>query len=379
MVRPASADRSWGFPESASHPAASPKELELALEALRRAERPIVVAGSGSFWSGAGAEIARLCETLQLPVVTTSAARGLVPDSHEWCLGSLVHAGIAVAQADCVMVLGSAFNANLVYGGPPLFSDEQVIVQVDIAAEEMGGSRRPDVAVQGDVAQVAAGLAATGATGQDRREWLRQARELTGLSRPMWDQQVDQYRGSLVHPGALAREVCDWAESTWGGAATLVADGGDSLTWALAYAGAERPGHLLSTTTALGTLGVGLPFALAAKLARPQEPVVLLTGDGSLGLSAMELDTAVRHRLPVIVVVANNRGWGDVRHHQRLVLGRETASRLAVSRYDRLAESLGGYGEQVETLAELRPALDRRPGLGLEGGRGPDRRARLLP
>src|SRR5487761_1493195 len=203
MVRPASADRSWGFPESASHLAASPKELELALEALRRAERPIVVAGSGSFWSGAGAEIARLCETLQLPVTTTSAARGLVPDSSEWCLGSLVHAGVAVAQADCVLVLGSALNANLVYGGPPLFSDDQVMVQVDISADALGGNRRPEVTVQGDIAQVASDLARAGGPRHDRRPWLQQARELTDLSRPMWDGQVDAHRGPLVHPGAL--------------------------------------------------------------------------------------------------------------------------------------------------------------------------------
>ena len=353
-----------GFPAAPSHPTASDADLEPAIEALRRSPRPMVVAGGGSFWSGAGAEIAHLCETLQIPVTTTSAARGLVPDSNEWCLGSLVHAGVAVAQSDCVLVLGSAFNANLVYGGPPLFSDEQVMIQVDLSAEELGGNRRPQVVVQGDVAAVARQLAGSRPPARDRREWLRQARELTALSRPMWDLQVDEYRGSLVHPGALAREVCGWAASTWKGAATLVADGGDTLTWALAYAEAERPGHLLSTTTALGTLGVGLPFALAAQLARPGERVILFTGDGSFGLSAMEMDTAARHGLPIIVVVANNGGWGDVRHHQRSVLGREVGSRLAVSRYDRLAELLGAYGERVELLAGLRPALERAAGAG---------------
>jgi acetolactate synthase-1/2/3 large subunit len=359
MTRTGPAGGTAGFPTEPSHPAASPAELERALAALRRAERPIAVLGSGAFWAGAGAEVEAMAEALRVPLVTTSAARGLVGDSTEWCLGSLVHAGVAVAQADCVLVLGSAFNANLVYGGPPLFSDEQVMIQVDIAAEGLGGNRRPDVWVQGDVARVCADLAAAGAPGRDGRDWLRQARELTALSRPMWDDQVDRWSGALVHPGALCREVCDWARSTFAGAATLVLDGGDSLTWGLAYAGAERPGHLLSTTTALGTLGVGVPFALAAKLARPTEPVVLLTGDGALGLSAMELDTAVRHRLPIVVVVANNGGWGDVRHHQRAAVGRETASRLAVTRYDRLAVALGGRGERVDTLEGVRPALER--------------------
>jgi acetolactate synthase-1/2/3 large subunit len=151
---------------------------------------------------------------------------------------------------------------------------------------------------------------------------------------------------------AFAREVC-------GDAVTLVADGGDTLTWALAYLYAEGPGRMLSTTTALGTLGVGLPFALAARLARPDEPVILIAGDGAFGLTAMELDTAVRHNLPVVVVVANNAGWGDVRHHQTEVFGREIGSALRDTRYDRLAEALGGHGEHVRDLAALRPALQR--------------------
>ena len=207
-------------------------------------------------------------------------------------------------------------------------------------------------------------LTRSGVRSRDGRAWLAQGRELLEISREMWDRQVDDYRGELVHPGALAREVAAFARESWGGASTLVADGGDTLTWALAYFDAEAPGRLLSTTTALGTLGVGLPFALAAKAARPEEPVVLVTGDGAFGLSAMEMDTAARCHLPVIVVVANNGGWGDVRHHQREMYGKEVASVLADTRYDRLAEALGCHGERVEQLADLRPALERAASAG---------------
>src|SRR5207244_13448953 len=152
-----------------------------------------------------------------------------------------------------------------------------------------------------------------------------------------------------------------FARDRFGSEVTLVADGGDALAWALAYFRADMPGRLLSTTTALGTLGVGMPFALAAKAARPAEPVFLFSGDGSFGLSAMEVDTAVRHGLPVVVIVSNNSGWGDVRHEQDAAFGpgRHVASRLSPTRYDRLAEALGGHGEHVETLADLRPALQR--------------------
>ncbi|TMB93198.1 MAG: hypothetical protein E6J45_00360, partial [Chloroflexi bacterium] len=131
-----------------------------------------------------------------------------------------------------------------------------------------------------------------------RDGWLQRARELSAASQGFWDQQVDAHSGAQPHPGAVAREIARYARDRFSGDVTLVADGGDALAWALAYFYAEQPGRLLSTTTALGTLGVGMPFAIAARAARPSEPVLLFTGDGSFGLTAMEVDTAVRHHFP---------------------------------------------------------------------------------
>jgi acetolactate synthase-1/2/3 large subunit len=354
-----------GFPPVQPASTAAAADLDRVLDALRTASRPIVLAGGGSFWAGAGEAIARFCEVAEIPVTTTSSARGLVADSHPWCLGSLVHAGVALASADCVLLLGSTLNANLIYGGPPLFTDEQTVIQVDITGDQLGGNRAADICVTGDVRQVMTDLAERSPHSRGGTAWRDQALELAQLSLKMWDQQVDAHAGTLVHPGALAREVAAFARTEFGGSATLVADGGDTLTWALAYADAQLPGHLLSTTTALGTLGVGLPFALASQLARPGDRTILITGDGAFGFSAMEMDTAARHGLPVIVVVANNGGWGDVRHHQRQVHGREIGSVLAPTRYDRLAESLGGYGEHVDAVAGLRPALQRAAAAGV--------------
>src|ERR1700674_4652194 len=143
-----------GFPVSASRPSAAPAEIGALLATLVSAERPLIVAGSGAFWSDAGAEIARFAELSRIPVITASAARGVVPDSHPWSLGSLVHGGLAIPSADCVLVLGSAFNANVMYGGAPLFGTEQTIVQVDIAPERIGGNRAADVSVVGDITSV---------------------------------------------------------------------------------------------------------------------------------------------------------------------------------------------------------------------------------
>ncbi|HEY8672491.1 MAG TPA: thiamine pyrophosphate-binding protein [Candidatus Dormibacteraeota bacterium] len=351
-----------GFPASFSRPCASPAEIGALVAALATAERPVILAGSGAFWSDAGAEIARFAERAQIPVITASAARGVVADSHPWSLGSLVHGGLALPSADCVLVLGSAFNANVMYGGAPLFGSDQTVLQVDIAADRLGGNHLADVAVVGDIASVMRDLcSAWEVAPPGRDDWLARARMLAAASLAFWDRQVDEHAGDLVHAGAAAREVASFVRERFQGSATLVADGGDALAWALAYFGAELPGRLLTTTTALGTLGVGMPFALAAQAARPEEPVFLFSGDGSFGLSAMEVDTAVRHHLPVIVVISNNAGWGDVQHEQDDAFGpgRHVASALPGARYDRLAEALGGHGERVEYLEELRPALER--------------------
>jgi acetolactate synthase I/II/III large subunit len=353
-----------GFPSEVPRSTAPAPDLDCARDLLGNAERPLIVAGGGAFWSGAGEAIARLGEAAGIPVTTTSSARGIVSDAHPWCLGSLVHGGIALIAADVVLVLGSSFNANLGYGRPPLFNPQQRVIQVDVTADGLGGNRRPDLGLVGDVACVAADLAAGWPAGaaDARRGWLEDARQYVVTSRLGWDQQVDEYEGTMVHAGAVAREVAGFAREVAGGRATLVADGGDALAWALAYFPAEAPGRFLSTTTALGTLGVGLPFALAARAARPDEPVFVLAGDGSFGLSAMELDTAVRHGLPMVVVVSNNAGWGDVRHEFEGELGYEgprVAAELGFTRYDRLAQALGAHGEHVTRIDELRPALIR--------------------
>ncbi len=350
-----------GYAAAPARPAAPAEDIGAALAALRTAHRPLIVAGSGAFWSGAGKAITELSETSGIPVVTAGAARGVVPNSHPLCLGSLVHGGLAIPSADCVLLLGSAFNANVMYGSPPLFGAEQTVVQVDIDPARLGGNRAADVAVAGDAALVVHDLRQAWRGDRADPSWVEQARSLAAASLASWDRQVDEHGGTALHPGLVARELAAFAREVLGGEVTLVADGGDALSWGLAYFYAEKAGRLLTTTTALGTLGVGMPFALAAQVARPSEPVILFSGDGSFGLTAMEVDTAVRHGLPVVVVVANNAGWGDVRHEQDQFFGagRRVASELQQTRYDRLGEALGARGEHVDRIDQLRPALQR--------------------
>jgi acetolactate synthase I/II/III large subunit len=335
------------------------RDLERALDLLSNATRPVALAGSGAFFSRAAEALTAFVERTGTPVTTTSAARGLVDDDHPRCLGGLVHGGIALASADVALVLGSRFNANLVYGGPPLFSPGQQVIQVDIRPEHIGGLRKPEVGLVGDVRATLETLTEVWAAPADQFDgWCEQAKQGTAISRQSWEEQADRPANGL-HPGWLAREVARFAEEQ--GAGTFVSDGGDSVLWGIAFSEAHGPGTNLFIGSAMGTLGVGLPFAVAARAARPDEPVFLFTGDGAFGLSAIELDTAARHRLPVIVVVVNNGGWGDVRHEQRMWYGdrADQGAVLSNMRYDLLAEAVGGHGERVVEPVELRPALER--------------------
>jgi acetolactate synthase-1/2/3 large subunit len=336
-----------------------PGDVDRAVELLASAERPVIVAGSGAFFSGAGEALQRFIERTGIPLTTTSAARGLVDDDHRVCLGGLVHGGIALASADVALVLGSRFNANLVYGGPPLFPPGQRVVQVDVRPENLGGLHRPEVALSGDVAATLDSLTEAWPGESERfAGWTEQALGGARISWQSWDEQCERPSQGL-HPGWLAREVARFADQQ--GAGTFVSDGGDSVLWGIAFSRAHRPGTNLFIGSAMGTLGIGLPFALAARTARPDEPVFCFTGDGAFGLSAIELDTAARHRLPVVVVVVNNGGWGDVRHEQRMFYGEEADEGAVLSqmRYDLLAEAVGGHAERVTAQDELRPALER--------------------
>lgn len=341
--------------------AGRPADVRATVDLLAGAERPVAIAGSGAFWSAAGDRLAAFAERTGVPVVTASAARGLLPDDHEGCLGGILHGGGAMLMADAVLVLGSAFNANLAYGGPPLFRPDQQVVQVDLDAAAIGGNRRPDVAVVGDVGEVLAAVTDAWPDTVDRLAgWREQARDVVRAMQAEWDRQVDDHDGDLLHAGEVARTTARVIRERTDGAVTVVCDGGDALAWGMAYTTAHGPGRLLTTTTALGTLGVGLPFALAARAARPDEPVVLFTGDGSFGLSAMELDSCVRHGLPVVCVVSNNASWGDVAHEQDAWFGpgRRVGSDLAGVRYDLLARAVGADGHRVTRREELVPALE---------------------
>jgi acetolactate synthase-1/2/3 large subunit len=336
--------------------------VDEAVRLLAGAERPVVVAGGGAFWAGAGDALRDFVEATGIPATTTSHSRGLLPDSHPRCLGSLLHGGVGVAFADVVLIVGSRFNGNLLFGEPPLWQATQTIVAIDCDPAAFALNRAPDVALLGDAAAVLRQLTEAW-KGEPKVAWADEARGYAADSLRHWEGETEgDARG--VHPGRLAREVCAFASAS-GPDSTVVIDGGDILGWGLAFVTAEQPGSVLFTSDALGTLGVGVPYAVAAPLARPGGRTVALIGDGAFGLSAMEIETAARYGTAPIIVVSNNGSWGDVRYEESQWFGRTTGTDLTPARYGDLCRALGGHGERVERPDELRPALERAAASGV--------------
>jgi len=336
-----------------SRPNGSPEALAAAAEMLAKAERPLILAGSGCLWARAGDALKAFAERAGIPVITRTSGRGVLPDSHPLAIsGSMLHTLSPMMMADTILALGTRFNFMLAFG--KLFQPPMKVIQVDIEPTELGFNRGPDVGVWGDIKLVLEDLIQRIPENPDR-PWAGEATQMV-------EEAIKAERSTYdldmvpIHPRRLVEDVRDVV----GGEAMFVCDGGDSMLWGSEAFPAERPSAVTSTGP-LGCLGVGLPFALAAKLAEPDRNVILLSGDGSFGLNGMEIDTAVRHDLPVICVICNDQAWGMVKHGQEMLFGhdRTCGTELGVVRYDLMAQGLGGYGEFIERPEEIKPALER--------------------
>lgn len=332
-----------------------------AVDLLLAAQKPVIISGGGVRWSEAAGELQELAELAQLPVVLVALGRGCVPEDHPMCFGPT---RVSAAGADVILVVGARLNWELGFGRPPLFAQGAKLIQVDIDAQEIGRNRGVDVGIVGDaravLRQMIRGVQARGRK-PERAAWLAECRAYAQSRRQRLQ---EAYASSTVpiHAGRLCQEVADFLERD----AIVALDGGDITIWAAGILRVNHPGHWLDQG-AFGCLGPGIPFAIAAKLAKPDKQVLVINGDGSFGLNAMEFDTAIRHRVPIVSVIGNDAAWGMVKHGQERDFGpdRVVGTELRFTRYDKMVEALGGYGELVERPEDIRPALKRAFASGL--------------
>jgi acetolactate synthase-1/2/3 large subunit len=331
-------------PRSLGDPAA----IREAIALLARAERPLIIAGSGVLWSEGAAALQAFVEATGVPFYTTPISRGLIPEDHH--LAFLNARVRAFSEADVLFVVGTRFNYIIQFGRPPRFASDLKVIQIDVDAGRLGGNRPVEVPVVGDAKAVLEQLTAEAAGKVDPgrfRGWISKLRVLDAEKQAEMDKAMSTEQVP-IHPLRLCKEVRDFLRRD----AILVVDGQEILNFGRQSIPTYMPGHRLNSGS-FGCMGVGLPFAVGAKVARPDAQVVALHGDGSYGINAMEIDTAVRHNIPVMVVISNNGGW--TADPQQDKPGRN----LGYTHYERVAKELGAHGEFVEKPNDIRPALER--------------------
>jgi len=363
LFRPADEARidRGGGTRIAAPPAPAPDAVREALALLRAADRPAIIAGGGVRGALASELLVAFAERSGIPVFNQITGFGAMPADHP--LNGFAAGNLGALQAihgkgpDVVLLLGARRGMFLGGRSGTVIPQSAKVIQVDVDGAEIGRFRPFEVGITADAAQtLRAFVDADGSTRwPDRRAWAEAAVLVHRRERP-WASEPTVVGGRL-HPYHALRETLRALEP----GATLIVDGGEMGSWVDESAHEARPRRVVGFGGYLGFLGIGQGLAIGAQVAEPDSRVVLLMGDGAFGLQPQELDTMVRHRLPIVTVVVNNACWGMSIHGQQAVYGAEAgiASRLADTDYDAVARGLGAAGERVSRLEDVGPAIRR--------------------
>ncbi|MYK29910.1 MAG: oxalyl-CoA decarboxylase, partial [Gammaproteobacteria bacterium] len=333
---------------------ADPGAVEAALSALESAERPLVIVGKGMAWSRAEDEVRSFIERTQLPFLASPMGKGILPDDDPLSVGAA--RSTALREADLVFLMGARLNWIMHFGLPPRFKDGVRVVQLDVTAEEIGTNVPAEVALLGD------GKAVVGQLNQalDERQWFypadtawrSQLREKAQANLDAVKPMIDDESSPMNYYRAY-RDIEAWLPED----AIIIGEGANTMDIGRTQMANRSPRHRLDAGT-YGTMGIGLGFAVAAAVAQPDKPIVSVQGDSAFGFSGMEIETMVRYKLPVKMVVLNNGGIGG--GIGPLKEGQSVPPPILTygARYDGMLEALGGKGLYVEDPADLRAALD---------------------
>lgn len=324
---------------------------------LGGARRPVLVLGTDVWADGAEDAALRLVDELGVPVITNGMGRGVIPGGHPLLVTKA--RGQAFGTCDLAIVVGTALDFRLgygVFGGKDDTPPAQVVHLADSAGQvsrhaELSGS------AYGDLTLVLDGLrdAVTGLQRKpDWTDWVSALQQSVAAATAR-DAELLGATADPIHPARIYGELVPRLEDD----AIVIGDGGDFVSFAGKFVEPKRPGGWLDPGP-YGCLGAGLGSAIAARLVRPSAQVVLLYGDGAAGMSLMDVDTLVRHDLPVVMVCGNNSAWGLEKGPMQMLYGYDVAADLAPqTRYDEVVKALGGAGETVTHPAQIGPAIDR--------------------
>ena len=330
-----------------------PKQIKKAIDLLKGAKRPLIIAGHGVLLSNATEELYKLATTCQVPVVNTLLGLGSFPGEHQLSLGMLgmhgtVYANYAVNEADVVLALGIRFDDRIA-GVPKEFCKDATIIHVDIDPAEIGKNKLIDVPIVGDLKHVLNEMNHE-LTPQTHESWLERIREW----REEYPIRVRPHEGNSLLPQKVIQEIDNIVK----GNAIVVTDVGQHQMWTSQFITFSKPNTII-TSGGAGTMGFGLPAAIGAQVAQPDKKVVLITGDGGLQMNSQELLLLKAYNIPVKVVIINNGFLGMVRQWQELFNQRRYSFvDLEVNPdFETLAKAYGVQGVTLSTIEELRSQL----------------------
>jgi len=314
---------------------------------LANAERPAFLVGSDVYWDGAWNELAEAAANFGVPCFFNGMGRGMLPADHD--LAFLRTRGLLKQRADVVVVLGTPLDFRLGFG-----KFGSATVAHVVGSESQRAEHIEVTTVVGDLKTVLGVLANASGDRVDHAGWIAELREAESSARKgeveLMEADADPIKPSRIY-GELRRRL----ERD----AVVICDGGDFASYAGKFIEVFEPGCWLDTGP-YGCLGNGLGYAIAARVVRPSSQVVVMLGDGAAGFSLMDVDSLVRHKLPVVMIVGNNGMWGLEKHPMQAIYGWDVACDLQPGcRYDEVVRALGGGGETVSSPNEIGPALDR--------------------
>ena len=338
-----------------------PRRIERALELLQQAERPLIVAGDGIFWSGASAELQELAELTHIPTYARRAGQGAIPEDHHLAVRGSWKKPFT-GRADVVLAIGFKFWSGEHFGAPPTWNDKATYIQVDPVPSRIGWHVPAEVAIVGDPKLVLRQLIDTAKrlkldfSRHAGSVWLQEVAQVRANYERTIDERERGTRDSVpVHPDRLARTLCEVMDQD----ATVVIDSFTLSGWMTQWFTARFAGQVIDAGP-LAPVGHGVGMAIGAQLARPGKQVVLVIGDGGLGIGGWDIETALRYDLPVVTVLWNNSSWGPSFEQMPLLKGRTDPFNMIENiRYDQMFAVMGCHTEHVEQPGQLRAALER--------------------
>ncbi|MDA0823649.1 MAG: thiamine pyrophosphate-binding protein [Proteobacteria bacterium] len=346
------------FPKIRTNPpllTPSQVEIDEALAILATAERPVMMVGTSAKWSNAGAAIQEFIAATHIPTFVNGMGRGLVKPGTPELLNRVRKE--AITKCDVFICAGVLLDFRLAYGHT--IPANAKIIQLDIENELIGTNRSADAAVVGNLSAAFKIITETIRSEGNKFDFSAWSKKLIARENEMEEAFSSQLNSDEVpiDPLRLCREIRDFVA---GKDVILIGDGGDIVAQASKVLPVPEENCWMDPGP-LGTLGVGMPFALAAQLAKPEKRVLIIYGDGAFGLNGFEYDTAVRFNLPIVGIIGNDAAWGQMARPQAEVYGAErvVATKLNPTRYDKIVEAMGGHGEHCTRPEEIRPALER--------------------